>query len=114
MKRVLPIVLAFGVVAAVPVVPLAAQGHGPKREFVIAPNRARSVTREVLVRQGFEVVRIETVGSDQVVYYRRGNMGRGKGKGPMAKMIIRRIENRIVFIDTPDAILIDINVRLKL
>jgi hypothetical protein len=41
-------------------------------------------------------------------------MGRGKGKGPMAKMIIRRVENRIVFIDTPDAILVDINVRLKL
>ena len=109
MKRVLPIVL---VVAAVAALPLAAQG--PKREFVIEPTRARSVTREVLVRQGFEVVRIETVGSDQVVYYRRGNMGRGKGKGPMAKMIIRRVENRIVFIDTPDAILVDINVRLRL
>jgi hypothetical protein len=110
MKRVLPIVLLL---AAIAVVPLAAQG-GPKREFAVAPTRARSVTREVLVRQGFEVVRIETVGNDQVVYYRRGNMGRGKGKGPMAKMIIRRVENRIVFIDTPDAILLDINLRLKL
>lgn len=111
MKHIMPIVLAFSVVAPAA---LAAQGHGPKREFVIEPTRARSVTREVLVRQGFEVVRIETVGSDQVVYYRRGNMGRGKGKGPMAKMVIRRVENRIVFIDTPDAILVDINVRLKL
>ncbi len=111
MKRVLPIVLAL---AAVAVMPLAAQEHGPKREFVIAPTRARSVAREVLVRQGFEVVRIETVGTDQVVYYRRGNMGRGKGKGPMAKMIIRRVENRIVFVDTPEAVLVDINVRLKL
>jgi len=111
MKRVLPIALAL---AAVAVMPLTAQEHGPKREFVIAPTRARSVTREVLVRQGFEVVRIETVGSDQVVYYRRGNMGRGKGKGPMAKMIIRRVENRIVFVDTPEAILVDINVRLQL
>lgn len=109
MKRVLPIVLTLAALAAVP---LAAQG--PKREFVVAPTRARSITREVLVRQGFEVVRIETVGNDQVVYYRRGNMGRGKGKGPMAKMIIRRVENRIVFVDTPDAILVDINVRLKL
>ena len=111
MKRVIPIVLALAAVAAVPLV---AQEHGPKREFAVAPTRARSVTREVLVRQGFEVVRIETVGNDQVVYYRRGNMGRGKGKGPMAKMIIRRVENRIVFIDTPDVILVDINVRLKL
>lgn len=109
MKRMLPIVLVLAAVAAVP---LAAQG--PKREFVIEPTRARSVTREVLVRQGFEVVRIETAGNDQVVYYRRGNMGRGKGKGPMAKMIIRRVENRIVFVDTPDAILVDINLRLRL
>ena len=97
-------------------VPLAGQGrgHGPKREFQVAPDRAVSVTREVLVHQGFEVVRIETVGNDQVVWYRRGNMGRGKGKGPPVKMIIRRVENRIVFVDTPDAILVDINVRLKL
>ncbi len=93
--------------------PLAAQGRGPKKEFVVAPDRAISVTREVLVRQGFEVVRIETVGNDQVIYYRRGNMGRGKGKGPVVKMIVRRVQNRIVFVDTPDAILVDINVRLK-
>ena len=91
-----------------------AQEHGPKREFVVEPTRARAVTREVLVRQGFEVVRIETAGDDQVVYYRRGNRGRGKGKGPMEKMIIRRVQNRIVFVDTPDAILVDINIRLKL
>jgi hypothetical protein len=113
MKRTWLIVLA---VAASAALPLAAQGrgHGPKREFVVEPSRATSITREVLVHQGFEVVRIETVGNDQVVYYRRGNMGRGKGKGPMAKMIIRRVENRIVFVNTPDAILVDINLRLRL
>ncbi len=96
--------------------PLAAQGrgHGPKKDFVVAPDRAISVTREVLARQGLEVVRIETVGDDQIVYYRRGNRGRGKGKGPPAKMIIRRVQNRIVFVDTPDAILVDINLRLRL
>ena len=94
--------------------PLAAQGRGPKKEFVVAPDRAISVTREVLVRQGFEVVRIEVVGNDRVVYYRRGNMGRGKGKGPIVKMVVRRVENRIVFVDTPDAILVDINLRLRL
>ena len=95
-------------------VPAAAQGRGHKKEFAVAPDRAVSVTREVLVRQGYEVVRIETVGNDQVVWYRRGNMGRGRGKGPPMKMIIRRVENRVVFVDTPDAILVDINVRLRL
>lgn len=113
MQRSALVALAFVLVAA-PQVATQGQGKGPKREFVIEVGRARSVTREVLVHQGFEVVRIETVGKDEVVYYRRGNMGRGKGKGPVVKMILRRVQNRIVFIDTPDAILVDINLRLRL
>jgi len=114
MKRSWLLLAGLFVLAARPAV---AQGHGrghQKKEFVIAPDRAVSVTREVLVRQGYEVIRIETVDNDQVVYYRRGNMGRGKGKGPPMKMIIRRVDNRVVFVDTPDAVLVDINVRLKL
>jgi hypothetical protein len=106
--------LALTVVASLLSTPLAAQGRGPKKEFTVAPDRAISVTREVLIRQGWEVVRIDVVGNDRVVYYRRGNMGRGKGKGPIVKMIIRRVENRVVFVDAPDAILVDINVRLRL
>ncbi|HEV8263920.1 MAG TPA: hypothetical protein VGQ06_03145 [Gemmatimonadales bacterium] len=111
MNRMLTIVLALVAAAALP---LGAQGRGPKKEFVVAPPRAMSVTREVLVRQGFEVVRVEVVGNDRVVYYRRGNMGRGKGHGPLVKMIIRRVGDRVVFVDTPAAILVDINVRLRL
>ena len=106
--------LLLGAIVALTAQPVAAQGRGNKKEFVVAPSRAMSVTREVLVRQGFEVVRIETVGNDQVIYYRRGNMGRGKGKGPLVKMIVRRLPNRVVFVDTPDAILADINLRLRL
>lgn len=102
------------VVLLVAPIALSAQGRGPKKEFVVAPHRAISVTREVLVSQGFEVVRIETIKNDQVIYYRRGNMGRGKGKGPLVKMIVRRVENRVVFVDTPDGILVDINLRLRL
>ncbi len=111
MKRSLLVIAALSAVLAVPAF---AQGHGHKKEFAVAPDRAVSVTREVLGRRGYEVIRIETVGDDQVVYYRRGNMGRGKGKGPKMKMINRRVENRVVFVDTPDAVLVDINVRLKL
>lgn len=110
MKRSL---LAVAALCALAVLPLAAQGRGPKKEFAVAPNRAMSVTRDVLVHQGFEVVRIETVGNDRVIYYRRGNMGRGRGKGPPMKMIIRHVGNRVVFVDAPSAVLVDINVKLQ-
>ena len=111
MKQSVLAVLALVLLATAPV---AAQGRGPKKEFAVAPDRAITVTREVLVRQGFEVVRIETVGTDEVIYYRRGNMGRGKGKGPVVRMIVRRLPNRVVFVNTPTAILADINLRLRL
>jgi hypothetical protein len=111
MKRLWLLLAGLSMLVAAP---LPAQGKGPKKEFVVAPNRAISVTRDVLVHQGYEVIRIETVKNDEIVYYRRGNMGKGKGKGPPMKMIIRRVENRVVFVDTPDVILVDINVRLKL
>ena len=93
---------------------LAAQGHGPKR-YAVSKDRAVVVTREVLGRKGFEVVRVETVGNDQVVWYRAGNRGRGRGKGPPMRMVIRRdpVVNRIVFLETPPAILVDIDVRLR-
>ena len=111
MTRVMLVTLALAALVSDAAV---SQGRGPKKEFVVAPDRAISVTRDVLGKQGFEVVRIEVVGNDRVIYYRRGNMGRGKGKGPIVKMIVRRVENRIVFLDTPDAILVDINLRLRL
>jgi len=111
MKRALLVLVGLLGCAALPAT---AQGRGPKREFVTTSDHALSVSREVLVRQGYEVVRVELRGNDRVVYYRRGNMGRGRGKGPLMTMIIRRVENRIVFVDTPDALLVDINVRLRL
>ena len=89
------------------------KGKGPKH-YTVTTDRAISVTRTVLVRQGFEVVRIERVGATQVVYYRAGNNGRGKGKGRVEKMVIRTVDRRIVFEDTPPAIMVDIDVNLKL
>ena len=93
-----------------------AQGKGKDKDkhYAVSSDRAVSVTRTVLVRQGFDVVRIERVGATQVVYYRAGNHGRGKGKGRLEKMVIRTVERRVVFEDVPPAVMIDIDVNLKL
>jgi len=98
---------------AVLAMPAAAQGRGPKK-YGVTTDRALVVTKEVLVKQGYEVVRVENSGRDYVVWYRRGNMGRGKGKGPPVRMVIHRDVDRVVFLETPNAVLVDIDVRLKL
>jgi uncharacterized protein (UPF0548 family) len=101
---------------ALSVAPAHAQGKGKGKDkhYAVSSDRAVTVTRTVLVRQGFDVVRIQRVGTTQVVYYRAGNHGRGKGKGPLQKMVIRTVERRIIFEDTPPAIMVDIDVNLKL
>jgi hypothetical protein len=101
---------------AISVAPVQAQGKGKGKDkhYAVSSDRAVNVTRTVLVRQGYDVVRVERVGTTQVVWYRAGNRGRGKGKGPLQKMVIRTVERRIVFEETPPAIMVDIDVNLKL
>lgn len=107
--------LAFAVAAlAMSAASAHAQGKGRIKHYAVSSDRALNVTRTVLVRQGYDVVRVERVGLTQVVYYRAGNHGRGKGKGPLEKMVIRTVDRRIVFEQTPPAILVDIDVNLKL
>jgi hypothetical protein len=102
-------------VLAVSAAPAHAQGKGKgPKHYAVTTDHAVSVTRTVLVRQGYDVVRVERVGTTQVVYYRAGNHGRGKGKGRLEKMVIRTVDRRIVFEQTPPAILVDIDVNLKL
>ena len=73
---------------------------------------ALSATKEILVKQGFEVVSVETLSDRQIVTYRAGNQGRGKGKGPPVRMVIRRVENRIVLDDAPEGLRVEIGLRL--
>ena len=91
---------------------LSAQGN--QKKYKVSTDRAIVATREVLIRQGFEVIRIEQRDADRIVWYRQGNRGRGKGKGPPLKLVIRRDVDRVIFVDTPPAILVDIDVRLRL
>jgi hypothetical protein len=94
--------------------PAEAQGKGKAKHYVISSERAVSVTRTVLIRQGYTVVRVQRVGPTHVVYYRRGNMGRGKGKGPIQRLVIRTVQDRVMFEETEPSVLVDIDVRLKL
>ena len=103
--------LALGTLAAGPA---HAQGKGKAKHYAVSSDRAMTVTRTVLERQGFEVVRVVRSQDAQVIYYRAGNQGRGKGKGPVERMVIRTVERRVVFEDTPPAVLVDIDVKLKL
>src|SRR5437867_6483296 len=93
--------------------PAGAQGRGPKK-YAVTNDRALVVTRDVLVKQGYEVVRVENSGPDVVVWYRAGNRGRGKGKGPPVRMVIHRTADRVVFLQAPSAVLVDIDVKLKM
>ena len=101
---------------ALSVAPAHAQGKGKGKDkhYAVSNDRAVTVTRNVLVRQGYDVVRIERVGTTQVVYYRAGNHGRGKGKGRVERMVIRTVDRRVVFEDVPPAVMVDIEVNLKL
>jgi len=113
-KRIMLLRILSGVLLlALAATPLMGQGKANKG-FEVSDDRAVTVTREVLVKDGYDVVRVERVGEAQVVYYRRGNMGKGKGKGPLQKMVIRRVANRIVFEDTAPDILVNIELKLRL
>jgi hypothetical protein len=102
----------LGVALLLVATPAAAQGKGPKH-YKVTQDRAVVVTKEVLVKRGYEVVRVENRGPDIFVWYRAGNRGRGKGKGPPVRMVIHRQEDRVVFLQAPSAILVDIDLRLN-
>lgn len=114
LRRVNKFGIMAAAVAALYLLPHSLAAQGKSKHYAVTGDRALTVTREVLGSQGFEVVRVARDGDTQVVYYRRGNNGRGKGKGKLEKMIIRREASRVVFVDTPTAILVDIDVRLRL
>jgi hypothetical protein len=73
-----------------------------------------SVSRTVLIEQGYQVVRVERVGPTRVIYFRRGNNGRGKGKGPVQRMVIRTVRDRVYFEEAEPSVLVNIDVKLKL
>ena len=95
-----------------PAADLAAATNPVAEEFaypLAEPERVRTHFAE----EGYVVVRVETRGPSQIVYYRAGNTGKGNGKGMVEKMVIRREAERVLFVDTPSAVLVDIDLRLR-
>ena len=90
------------------------QGHPKKAKAhkVHTSDEAVDITRIVLREQGYDVVRVERRGDVRVVYFRRGNMGRGRGRGPLMSMLVRPGRERIVIERAPQPLLVQINVRL--
>jgi hypothetical protein len=106
--------LATVALLSVSAVPGHAQGKGEHKRYAVTGDRAVIVTRTVLGERGYKVVRVQQVGPTRVVYYRRGNMGRGKGWGPVRRLVIRTVRDRVVFEEAEPEVLVDIDVKLKL
>lgn len=90
-----------------------AQGNS-KKAFGVSVDVALEATRTTLVELGYDVVKLEPKDEVFIVYYRRGNMGKGKGKGPMEKLVIRRVKETVVFEEADPELLVKIQVTLKL
>ncbi len=117
--RVLFRTLFIGIaLVTVVLTPAYAQGRGRGQNKVkkdtetVSIEIALTATREVLTERGFDVVRIEQEDDFQVVYYRRGNRGRGRGGGPVERLVIRWTPERVEVRDAPDEIRIGIEVKL--
>ena len=88
------------------------QNKAKKVKETVSIEVAITATREVLTAKGFDVVRIEQEADFQIVYYRRGNRGRGRGGGPVERLVIWWTPERVEVRDAPDEIRIGIEVKL--
>jgi hypothetical protein len=113
-RRVLWSGLAFITLLGVAAAPVYAQGKGKAKHYAVTSDRAISVTRTVLVQRGYNIVRVERVGPTQVVYYRLKKNKHGKAIGPVQRMVIRTVRDRVVFEDAEPSVLVDIDLKLHL
>jgi hypothetical protein len=84
---------------------------GPKAKRVTMP-QAVSVTRDVLVANGYQVTQVAQSGTTQVIYYRRGNRGNGRGLGPVEKIVVVPSGQLVQFQSVPEPLLATILRRL--
>jgi hypothetical protein len=84
----------------------------PKPKKQVSSAEAVGLSREILVKHGYQVVRVETVKDAQVIYYRAGNNGRGRGQGALRKMIIRPYGSIVTFEAAPEKVRYDIKLQI--
>lgn len=78
----------------------------------VTTGQAVIVTRDVLVANGYQVTRVVPSGTTQVIYYRRGNMGNGRGLGPVQKIYVVPNGEVVRFTSVPEPLLVTIMRRL--
>jgi hypothetical protein len=77
-------------------------GHAKKR---VTTPQAVLVTRNVLTSNGYQVVQVVPRGLTQVIYYRRGNNGNGRGLGPVQQIVIVPRGQTVQFQSVPQTLL---------
>ena len=78
----------------------------------VTTSQAVVVTRDVLVTNGYQIVNVVPSGATQVIYFRRGNMGNGRGLGPVQKLYVVPSGEVVRFTSVPEPLLATILRRL--
>jgi hypothetical protein len=112
-RRLLAALVTLLALAAMAAAPAPAQSSAPAKPYAVSAERAMDVTRTVLQRHGFELVRVVHSEDAQVIYYRGAPVG-AEGTRPIERIVIRTVERRVVFEDTPAALMADIDRGLSL
>jgi hypothetical protein len=86
--------------------PAHAQAKVKRKHYMVTSDRAVSVSRAVLVRRGYRIVRVDRVGPTRVVYYRHG-------RGPLRRMVIRSVRDRVFLDEAEPTVLVDIDIELN-
>ena len=98
-----------GVVVLAPQAKRISPGQAKKHVTIV---QGVTVTREVLLANGFQIVRVAPSGASRIIYYRRGNMGNGRGLGPVQQLIVVPAGDVVRFQSVPQSLLTTILNRL--
>lgn len=119
-RSILPVALLAGALVVLPAQRAQAQGRSHEHNPHGAPpgqarrhwstDDATDVSRDVLGRHGYEVVRIERDHDVRIVYFRR--KGRKHRHDRVERMWIRPDHDRVIVERAPSAVQADIRIRL--